>query len=153
MTQQTSEGHIRKYFNTNVYCEFSKSYSHDTSMCRSYANFVRAHPMASSRRTSPAQASRQPEWTQPTVENNNTNRIRSQNNEQSQDRKMGRRRENSDITCTHLEQVINMMIPSSMCSSLDPIESAPANSMVTQPSDREVEELEVKQTQIEIENK
>ena len=84
------EGHIRKYCNTNVYCEFYKSYSHDTSVCRSYANFIRAHQMASSRRTSPAQVSRQPEWIQLPVENNNT---KNQNREQSQDREMGRRRE------------------------------------------------------------
>ena len=38
------------------------------------------------------------------------------------------------------------MIPSSTCSSSDPIESIPVNSMVTQPSDREVEEFEFKQT-------
>ena len=40
------EGHIRKYCNTNVHCKFCKSYTHHTSECRSYANFVRAHPMA-----------------------------------------------------------------------------------------------------------
>ena len=46
------EGHIRKYCNINVHCDFCKSYSHHISVCRSYANFVRAHPMASSRRAS-----------------------------------------------------------------------------------------------------
>ena len=34
------EGHIRKYCNINVHCEFCKSYTHHTSVCRSYANFV-----------------------------------------------------------------------------------------------------------------
>ena len=140
------EGHIRKYCSTNVYCEFCKSYSHDTSVCRSYANFMRAHPMTSSRRTSPAQVNRQPEWIQPPVENNN---MKNQNKEQSQDRDVGRRREISDITRRHLEQVINTMIPSSTCSSMDPIESSPVNSMITQPSDREVEELKVKQATIQ----
>ena len=38
------------------------------------------------------------------------------------------------------------MIPSSTCSSSDQVESAPANSLVTQPSYREVEEVEPKQT-------
>ena len=38
------------------------------------------------------------------------------------------------------------MILSSTCSSSDPVESAPANSLVTQPSYREVEEVEPKQT-------
>ena len=28
------EGHIRKYCNMNVYCDFCKSYSHHTSVCR-----------------------------------------------------------------------------------------------------------------------
>ena len=94
------EGHIRKYCNMNVYCEFCKSYSHDTSVCRSYANFGRAHPMALSGKTSPAQVNRQLEWIQPPVENNN---IKNQNREQSQDRETGRRREISDITRRHLE--------------------------------------------------
>ena len=58
------EGHIRKYCNINVHCDFCKSYSHHTSVCRSYANFVRAHPMASSRRTSPAHTNKQTDWTQ-----------------------------------------------------------------------------------------
>lgn len=57
------EVHIRKYCNVNVYCEFCKSYSYDTSVCRSCANFVGVHPMASSRRTPPAQVNRQTEWT------------------------------------------------------------------------------------------
>ena len=61
------EGHIRKYCNVNVHCDFCKSYSHHTSICRSYTNFVRAHPMVSSRRKSPAHMSRQTEWIQPTV--------------------------------------------------------------------------------------
>ena len=149
-TDVGGEGHIRKYCNTNVYCEFCKSYSHDTSVCRSYANFVRAHPMASSRRTSPAQVNRQPEWIQPLVENNNA---KNQNREQSQDREMGRRREISDIIRRHLEQVISTMIPSTTCNSIDPIESAPVNSMVTQPSDTEIEELEGKQTTVQKKNK
>ena len=62
------EGHIRKYCSVNVHCDFCKSYSHHTSVCRSYANFVRAHPMALSRRTSPAHMNRQAKWVQPAVE-------------------------------------------------------------------------------------
>ena len=70
------EGHIRKYCNTNIHCEFCKSYTHHTSVCRSYANFVRAHPMASSRRTSPAQASKQQEWIQEPTEEAITSNIK-----------------------------------------------------------------------------
>ena len=98
--------------------------------------------MASSRRTSPTQVNRKLEWTQPLVENNST---KNQNREHSEDREVGRRREISDITCRHLEQVINMMIPSSTCSSVDKIESGPVNSIVTQPSEKEADELVVKQ--------
>ena len=136
------EGHIRKYYNMNVYCSFCKSYSLDTSVCRSYANFVRAHPMASNRRTSPAQGNRQTEWTRQQLEDSDTTRT----NNQDPGRETGRRRVISDITRGHLEQVINMMIPSSTYSTLDPIESAPVNSTVTQPSDRNREEQEPTQT-------
>ena len=70
------EGHIRKFCNINIHCNFCKSYSHHTSVCRSYANFVWAHPMASSRRTSPAQINRQPERTQPSLEEISVNNTR-----------------------------------------------------------------------------
>ena len=52
----------------------------------------------------------------------------------------------SDITSRHLEQVINTMIPLSTYSTLDPIESAPTNSIVTQPSGKDREEQEPTQT-------
>ena len=88
------EGHIRKYCNTNVHCEFCKSYTHHTSVCRSYANFVRAHPMASSRRTSPAQ-----EWIQEPMEEAITSNIKAQSCEESSDeREVDRKRELSEIT-------------------------------------------------------
>ena len=68
----SGEGHIRKYCSVNVHCDFCKSYSHHTSVCRSYANFVRAHPMASSRRTSLTHANKQTDWTQ--IEKTDTTR-------------------------------------------------------------------------------
>ena len=37
------------------------------------------------------------------------------------------------------------MIPSSGCSSVDPVDSAPVNSLITQPSEKDVEGLEFKQ--------
>ena len=84
------EGHIRKYCNTNVHCEFCKSYTHHTSVCRSYANFVRAHPMASGRRTSPAQVNRQQEWIQEPMEEAITSNIKTQScKESSEDREKG----------------------------------------------------------------
>ena len=93
------EGHIRKYCNTNIHCEFCKSYTHHTSVCRSYVNFVRAHPMASSRRTSPAQVNKQQEWIQEPVEEAITSNIKAQSCEESPDkREVDRRRELSEIT-------------------------------------------------------
>ena len=59
---------------------------------------------------------------------------------------MGRRREISDITRKHLEQVISTMIPSSTGSSVDPVESAPVNSLVTQQGCREAEDMSFKNT-------
>ena len=98
--------------------------------------------MASSRRTSPAQGNRQTKWMRQQLEDSDTTRT----NNQDPGRETGRRRVISDITRGHLEQVINMMIPLSTYSTLDPIESAPANSTVTQPSDRDSEEQEPTQT-------
>ena len=141
------EGQVRKYCNTNVHCEFCKSYTHHTSVCRSYANFVRAHPMASSRRTSPAQIGRQQEWAQGSNEEATTSDIRVQNNE---DQREGERtRELSEITRKHLERVISTMIPSSTCSSMDPAESVPVNSLVSQPAERSIEGTELKQVPME----
>ena len=93
------EGHIRKYCSVNVHCDFCKSYSHHTSVCRSYANFVRAHPMTSSRRTSPAHANKQMDWTQPTVQTERMDTAR----QQKYDETIGesdpiRRRDISEIT-------------------------------------------------------
>ena len=101
--------------------------------------------MTLSRRTSPTQVNRQTEWTQLELEDGSMIRTNSQN----LGRETGRRREISDITRRHLEQVINTMIPSSTYSSLDPIESAPTNSMVTQPSGKDREEQEPTQTLIQ----
>ena len=74
-----------------------------------------------------------------------SNNTRAQKYKENLDVKdLGRRREISEITCKHLEQVFSMMIPSSTCSSMDPIEIASANSMVTQPNNRDIEESECK---------
>ena len=107
---------------------------------------MRAHPMASSRRTSPAQANRQQEWIQEPMEEAITSNIKAQSCEESSDeREVDRRRELLEITRRHLERVINTMIPSSGCSSVDPVDSAPVNSLVTEPSKKDIEGLEFKQ--------
>ena len=144
------EVHIRKYCNTNVHCEVCKSYTHHTSVCRSYANFMRAHPMASSRRTSPVQANRQQEWTQEPNKEVITSNIKTQNCKENTDEREGeRRRELLEITRRQLERVINTMIPSSTCSSMDPVDSAPVNSLVSQSSKRGIEGGELKQVSTE----
>ena len=106
--------------------------------------------MASSRRTSPAQINRQQEWAQETNEEAITSDIRAQSNEENTDeREGGRRRELSNITQRHLERVINTMIPSSTSSSMNPVDSAPVNSLVSQSSKRRIEEGEPRQVPTE----
>ena len=134
------EGHIRKYCKVNLHCDFCKSYSHHTSVCRSYASFVKAHPMASSRRKSPAQIIKQQEWPHNPVEEDPRITSVHINNETNNRHEISRRREISDITRKHLEQVISAMIPSSTGSSIDPVGSAPVNSLATQPGYRESED-------------
>ena len=41
------------------------------------------------------------------------------------------------------------MIPSSTCSSMDPTESVPVNSLVSQPAERSMEGMELKQVSTE----
>ena len=127
------EGHIRKYCSINVHCDFCKSYSHHTSVCRSYANFVRAHPMASSRRTSPAHTTKQTDWIRAGTQEGKVEVSRQQKCEETNgEEEQPRRRDISEITRKHLERVISAMIPSSMCSISDPTENVPTNSLATQ---------------------
>ena len=138
------EGHIRKYCSINVHCDFCKSYSHHTSVCRSYANFVRAHPMASSRRTSPAHTSKQTDWMQPRTQAGRTDIPRQQKCEESNSEdEPARRRDISEITRKHLERVISTMIPSSTCSTSDSTENVPTNSLAMQWGDKEEKQVVV----------
>ena len=98
------EGHIRKYCSINVHCDFCKSYSHHTSVCRSYANFVRAHPMASSRRTSPTHTTKQTDWIRAGPQEGKTDVSRQQKCEETNgEEEPSRRRDISEITRKHLE--------------------------------------------------
>ena len=133
------EGHIRKYCNINVHCNFCKSYSHHTSVCRSYANFVKAHPMASSRRASLAHINRQTDWIHQTAQAERTHIQRQQKYEEEND--PTRRRDISEITRKHLERVISTMIPSSTCSASDTTENAPTNSLATQWGHKEEKQM------------
>ena len=106
--------------------------------------------MASSRKTSPAQAGRQKDWIQEPTEEAFTGNTGTQNHKENTDEK-DRRRELLEITRKHLERVINTMIPSSGCNSLDPIDSAPVNSLVTDVGERDMGELKVQERAKEIE--
>ena len=99
--------------------------------------------MASSRRTSPAQLSRQEKWVQEPNEGIVTGDLRMQKDENQRDGE--RRRELSEITQKHLERVINTMIPSSTGSSLHSVESVPANSIISQHTEKSIEGTEFQQ--------
>ena len=51
-------GHWKHYCWASTWCKFCMSETHATQVCRSYANFVRDNPIASSRRTTPVQEQR-----------------------------------------------------------------------------------------------
>ena len=136
------EGHIRKYCSINVHCDFCKSYSHHTSVCRLYASFVRAHPMASSRRTSPAHTNKQTDWIQPQTQVERTDAPRQQKcEENNSEDEPSRRRDISEITRKHLERVISAMILSSTCSTSDSTENVPTNSLAMQWGDKEEKQV------------
>ena len=96
--------------------------------------------MASCRGTSPAHTSRQAEWVQPTAETERVDTVRQQKCQETiSESDPIRRRDISEITRKHLERVISAMIPSSTCSSSDPTENVPTNSLATQWGDKEPE--------------
>ena len=99
--------------------------------------------MASSRRTSPTQPSRQEGGTQESNEGIEEGNIRIQKEETQ--RNGEKRRELSEITQKHLERVINTMIPSSGSSSLHSVENAPMHSMMSQLTEKSIEGTECKQ--------
>ena len=47
------QGHVNRQCTTNVACDFCKTKSHSTLACRTYANFVKEHPLTSSRKNTP----------------------------------------------------------------------------------------------------
>ena len=99
--------------------------------------------MASSRRTSPTQPSRQEGGTHEPNEEMEESNVRMQKEETQ--RNGEKRRELSEITQKHLERVINTMIPSSGSSSLHSAENAPMHSMMSQLTEKSTEGTECKQ--------
>ena len=49
----SAPGHVKRQCRVVVSCDFCKTKSHTTMACRTYANFVREHPLTSSRKNTP----------------------------------------------------------------------------------------------------
>ena len=47
------QGHVKRQCLANVTCDFCKTRSHATLACRTYANFMKEHPLTSSRKNTP----------------------------------------------------------------------------------------------------
>ena len=92
------EGHIKRHCNIQVYCDFCRTYTHHTSVCRSYQRYTQSQPVTSSRRNSPV--------------------VPAGNNKYSgTDNELQRPKDTpkglSEITRKHLAQIISSMIPGS----------------------------------------
>ena len=48
-----NQGHVKRQCLANVNCDFCKTKSHATLACRTYANFIKEHPLTSSRKNTP----------------------------------------------------------------------------------------------------
>ena len=93
------EGHIKRHCNNYVYCEYCRTYTHHTSVCRSYQRHIQAQLVTSSRRSSPAAP----------IGKNKYNRTEES---QQQCQNISSKEEGlSEITRKHLEQIISSMIP------------------------------------------
>ena len=47
------QGHMKRQCRANVTCDFCKTKSHAMMACRTYANFLKEHPLTSSRKNTP----------------------------------------------------------------------------------------------------
>ena len=95
------EGHIKRYCNNHVYCNYCRTYTHHTSVCRSYQRHTQAQPVTSSRRNSAVAQMEKTKY-------NDTE------HEQQQPKNTPAKEEGlSEITRKHLAQIINSMMPTS----------------------------------------
>ena len=60
-------GHWKSCCRTTTWCKFCTSETHATQACRTYANFIRDNPIASSRRMTPVQEQKRVETLRPNV--------------------------------------------------------------------------------------
>ena len=49
----SGQGHVKRQCRTNISCDFCKTKSHAMMACRTYANFMKEHPLTSSRKNMP----------------------------------------------------------------------------------------------------
>ena len=95
------EGHIKRYCNSSVYCDYCKTYTHHTSVCRSYQRYAQTQPVTSSRKNSPA------------AHIGNTRHHDAENEQQQPKNLLNKETSMSEIMRKHLAQIINTMIPGS----------------------------------------
>ena len=95
------EGHIKRYCNNHVYCDYCRTYTHHTSVCRSYQRYTQNQPVTSSRRNSPA------------VQTGKTKYNSVENEQQALGNTPDKENGLSEITKKHLAQIISSMIPGS----------------------------------------
>ena len=94
------EGHIKRHCNNYVYCDYCRTYSHHTSVCRSYQRHIQSQPVTSSRRNSPV------------AHMDKTKHNRAEDRQPQTQNTLNREEVLSDITRKHLAQIISTMIPS-----------------------------------------
>ena len=95
------EGHIKRYCNNHVYCDYCRTYTHHTSVCQSYQRYTQTQPVTSSRRNSPV------------VQTGKTKYHDTENEQQQLKDTPSKEVGLSEITRKHLAQIINSMIPGS----------------------------------------
>ena len=97
------EGHIKRHCNSHVYCDYCRTYTHHTSVCRSHQRYTQNQPVTSSRRNSPAIQTGKAKY------NSIENEQQAPKSTPIKDDGIGL----SDITKRHLAQIISSMIPGS----------------------------------------
>ena len=93
------EGHIKRYYNNYVYCDYCRTHTHHTSVCRLYQRHTQAQPVTSSRRNSPATQTEKTKY--------NSTELRQLQPQSTTEKEEGL----SDIVRKQLVQIVNSMIP------------------------------------------
>ena len=94
------EGHIKRHCNNQVYCDYCRTYTHHTSVCRSYQRHIQSQPVTSSRRNTPV------------VHRDKSKHDETEDRQPQAQNTWNEERGLSEITRKHLAQIISTMIPS-----------------------------------------